>query len=417
MSSSDRPFAMFGHRRPLLSPSLQDPRFIRGDRYAIYQRMRAQSPVYWDRALTCWVVTGYAEAMAALKEPRLAADRMASVYDVIPIEERARFAPLIESVSRFLLFRDAPQHTRIRALVHKAFTPRRVEGMRAHMQEVVDRLIDDVAPRGEMDAMADFAYRLPTTVIAEMLGIPSEDHELFRHWTEGLAVFLGDMIHSAQALETGLESIQGMTDYFRQALRRVRAHPGPDLLTALAQAEEQGDVLTEDELLSTAILLLAAGHETTATSVGTGLWLLLTHPDQRALVDEDPERMTAAVEEIVRYESPIQLTGREAREALTLGGANILPGQLVVISLGGANRDPAQFPEPDTFDITRPENKHLAFSHGPHYCVGAMLARAETQVALTTLLKRFPDIALVDEQADWKPNQVFRGLNTLRVTL
>lgn len=397
-------------------PTLMDPSLVGSGRYKVYARMREQHPVFWDARVGTWVVTGFDAAMKALKDDRLKANRLRSMLTLMDADSREVFEPLIESVSRFLLFMDAPDHTRVRSLVHKAFTPRRVEGMRDHMQEVVDHLLDEVADNGGMDVMQDVAFRLPTTVIAEMLGVPPEDHEDFRRWTEGLAVFLGDMVPTAQKLETGLESIQQMERYFRDAAERVRREPGPDLLTALTVAEEMGDQLSEEELLSTAILLLAAGHETTASLVGNALQLILTHPEQMQMLRDDPALMAGAVEEFLRIESPIQLTAREASEQLELAGQRIDVKDLVTIALGAANHDPAVFDNPETLDVTRPKFAHLAFSHGPHYCIGSMLARAEAQVALNTILKRFPNIAPVEQHADWRDNQVFRGLASLRVT-
>ncbi len=411
-------------RRSLLSrrlpPSLMSPGFSRGnERYAVYDAMREISPVYWDVQAGCWVVTGHAEAMTVLRHPAFKADRMETVYALVDDAGRQRLKPLVEAISHFLLFLDDPDHARIRALIHRAFTPRHVDALRSHMEDLVHQLLDEAHTRGGMEMMGEFAYRLPTTLVAEMLGVPPRDHDQFRAWTEGLAGFLGELIPTAAAMETGVAAMAEMSAYFVDALAHVRAHPGEDLLTALAQAEEQGHSLSSQEIISTAILLLAAGHETTASLIGSGTWLLLHHPQVAQQLREEPWRLASAIEEMLRMESPIQLTGRQAAVDVEVAGQKVHAGDFVAVSLGAANRDPRVFPDPHTFQVDRADNRHLAFSHGGHYCVGAMLARAEAQVAFHALLQRCPDLALAgdDTVARWKQTQVFRGLTQLHLKM
>lgn len=402
---------------PLLArlTTLTHPRFSRDRRYVIYDQMRAEHPVFFDQALQCWVVTGYAAACAVLKDPRFRANRLHTLRSALPVEVQPRFEDLIASVGRFLLFLDEPDHPRIRTLIHKAFTPRRIEDMKPHMQDVVSALLNGFAADGRMEVMSQFAYQLPTTVIAEMLGVPPRHHPRFRKWTEELAVFLGDLSPTQQRLEVGRASMAAMNAYFLKALQRTRRKPGTDLLSALALAEEQGHALTQEEVLSTAILLLAAGHETTATLVGNGLWLLLSQRERWEQLCAQPELIPDAVEEMLRMESPIQLTAREASEDVEIAGRRIPRGSFVIVALGAANRDPEVFPDPHAFVFKRAQ-RHLAFSHGPHYCLGAMLARAEAHAAFGQLVSRFPGLTLVEPQPAWKPNQVFRGLDHLHVT-
>lgn len=409
--SQGTPSLLWRHR----APSLSDPKFVRTERYAIYDRMREVHPIFLDRATRCWVVTGHAATMAILKDPRFKANRLHTLKGGLQPQEQDHFEELIAGVSRFLLFLDEPDQPRIRALIHKAFTPRRIEALKPHMHEVVAGLLDHVEPDGGMELMSQFAYRLPTTVIAEMLGVPTADHERFREWTEGLAVFLGDLLPSLQKLQTGKESMDAMVAYFAKALKRVRRKPGDDLLSALAVAEEEGNVLSQEEVLSTAILLLAAGHETTANLVGNGVLLLLQNPQAWKDLLANPSLLNGAIEEMLRFESPIQLTGRIASEDCEVMGQPISRGDFLSVALGAANRDPAVFANPHTFDIHRSENRHLSFSHGPHYCLGAMLARAEAHAAFTALLTRFPNLHAEETRGAWKRNQVFRGLAELQV--
>lgn len=414
MSAQGLPGLLWGR----LPPSLMDPRLLKAsNRYAVYQKMRDSHPVYPDRAANAWVVTGYAEAAAALKDERLQARRLDLMMDALPTAQRKRFAPLFGAVEKFLLFLDAPDHTRIRTLIHKAFTPRHIEAMRHHMQHVVDGLLAPVLEHGHMDVMSQLAYPLPTTVIADMLGVPAKDQPRFRAWTEQLGAFLGDLQPSVELMADGLAAVGGMTRYFRSALRKVRKQPGQDLLSDLSRAEDAGAMLTEDEVLSTAMLLLAAGHETTASLVGSGTWLMLGTPGLQAQMAADAGCVSLAVEEFLRLESPIQVTGRRVAERMELAGQTLNPGELVLIVLGAANRDPREFSGPDTLSLERASTRHLSFSHGPHFCLGAMLARTEAQVVFQAMAQKLDGLRCVDEFPAWRRNLVFRGLMRLNVSL
>jgi cytochrome P450 len=306
----------------------------------------------------------------------------------------------------------------MRGLVNKAFTPRAVEAMRAHIQAIVDGLLDrlQAAGRTEMEVIADLACPLPAIVIAEMLGVPPEDRDQFLLWSNDFGVILDD-VSTPEAMVRALYGVGEFAAYFRRIVEeRQDAPPRDDVLGMLIAAEEDGDRLSNDELLGNCILLLAAGHGTTTHLIGNGLLALLRHPDQLALLRSDPALGAGAVTELLRYDCPVQMTGRVAVDELELGGKTIHAGQHVTMRLGAANRDPAQFPEPDRLDITRRDTRHLTFGYGIHFCVGAPLARLEGEIAFSTMLRRLPGLRLATETPEWDPSTVFRGLNRLPVT-
>jgi cytochrome P450 len=385
--------------------------------YPLYARLRAEDPVYWDERWGSWVLTRYADVVAALHDPRLSAVHHGRSQDTswLPEEWRASLGPVLQALGRLMLFVDPPDHTRLRGLVNKAFTPRVVENMRGQIMTLVDELLDAVRDRGQMDVIADFAYPLPAIVIAQMLGVPPEDRDRFRAWSDDFGTLLDDY---GLTLENAARSLSGMAEfmaYFRPMIARRRRQPASDLLSALATAEERGDVLSEDELLANCVLLLGAGHGTTTHLIGNGLLALLCHPDQAARLRDDPAVAAGAVNELLRYDGPVQLTGRAATTDLEIGGRHIAAGQGVTTVLGAANHDPAQFPDPDVLDITRPESRHVAFGYGAHFCVGAPLARLEASIALPALLRCLPNLRLQTEAPEWEPSMVFRGLRSLPV--
>jgi cytochrome P450 len=299
--------------------------------------------------------------------------------------------------------------------VYKGFTPKRVAEHEPELRKIVTDLIDAIASRGECDFVADIAAPLPMIVIAEMLGARPEDRRRFKTWSDDLAAFIGG---TTQPLPTILvRAARGMFQlqrYFRHLVRRRRGRPGDDLLTALITAEEKGDALSEEELLANCVLLLAAGHETTTNLIGNGIYALLQHPKQLDSLRWEPELIESAVEELLRFDSPVQWTGRVAVGEIEIGGCRIPAGQTVAMGLGAANRDPLQFADPDRLDIRRADNRHVAFGHGIHFCLGAALARLEGQVAISTVLRRFPDLRLPEKPPEWSENFTLRGLKTLR---
>jgi len=316
-----------------------------------------------------------------------------------------------------MLFRDPPDHTRLRALVSKAFTPKVIENMRSHIQDIVNRLLDRVQGAGRMDVIADLAYPLPVTVICEMLGVPSEDHGAIRQWSADVAQSLDaiGLATNADIVTRGRAARRELGEYFRRLLPERRRQPREDLLSLLIAAEEQGDKLTEGELLATCVLLFIAGHETTVNLIGNGLLALLRNPAELARLRTDSTLLQSAVEELLRYDSPVQRTARITNTDVVIDGQTITKGSMVVAAIGAANRDPARYKDPDTFNIHRDNISHITFGKGVHYCLGAPLARMEGQIAINTLLRRLPKLALASQQPEHRKSLTLRGLVSLLV--
>jgi cytochrome P450 len=385
-----------------------DPEFV-ADPYPTYHRLRAEDPVHLS-PLGFWVLTRYEDVAAVLRDPRFAKEAMMAAV-------AKRFGITQGTFGLSMLDRDPPAHTRLRSLVSKAFTPKVVEAMRPHIQEIVDGLLERVAGAGSLDLIEEFAYPIPVMVICELLGVPVADHERFKGWSLDIARGLDAVmlpVDSEVAIRSGIAR-QGLIGYFRELIAARRASPRADLLSALIAAEEAGDKLSEDELLASCILLLVAGHETTVNLIGNGMLALLRHPEQLRRLREHPELITSAVEELLRYDGPVQRTGRMPSEDVTIGGRTIAKGEMVMPFIGAADRDPAQFPDPDRLDITRSENRHVAFGTGIHFCLGAPLARVEGQIAINTLLRRLPTLTLVTEKPAYRQSLTLRGLTALHV--
>jgi cytochrome P450 len=398
---------------PTTDVDLTGPAF-RADPYPTYARWRAETPVCRANLpfkQTGWLVTRYDDAVTVLKDPRFINDRIRAQTP----EQAARMPwipPLFKPLERSMLNMDEPDHTRLRGLVHKAFTPRLVANMVGRIQTLTEELLDAVQGRGRMDLIRDYALPLPTTVIAEMMGVPVRDRHKFHRWSNALVSSSG----SSWGMLRMLPPLWSFLRYIRKQIRIRQAEPREDLIGALVQAREDGDRLSEDELLAMIFLLLVAGHETTVNLIGNGVLALLEHPAQMDRLREDPERIKPAIEELLRYDSPVQLASeRYALEEVTIAGVTIAPGETVHAILGSANRDERQFDRPDDLDIAREPNRHLAFGQGVHYCVGAPLARLEGQIAINTLLRRFPDLRLdaPPQALRRRPGLGLRGLVSL----
>jgi cytochrome P450 len=392
---------------------------FRTETYATFERMRAEDPVFCqpgiDGETMLWFVTRHDDAVAVLldderfvRDPALA---------LTPDELEAFSSGMPEAIAfidTHMLNRDGDDHRRLRRLVTKAFTPRMVEQLRPRIQEIADELIDAVEARGEMELVDEFAFPLPITVIAELLGIPVGDRDHFRRWTN-------EIVTPALTPEDAAQFIQVIDEfvaYLRELFERRGMTPGDDLISALLQVDEGGDTLSEEELFSMVVLLIIAGHETTVSLIGNAVLALLEHPDQRAELQGDPERISHAMEELLRYDSPVERTlNRWAATDVELGGQTIRRGEGVIVILGSANRDPSRFTDPDRLDLARTDVKHIAFGRGSHYCLGAPLARLEAEIALTTLLRRLPGLRLAApvEELSWRPVPVFRSLVSLPV--
>jgi cytochrome P450 len=394
---------------PLFNPLA--PEFI-ANPYPYYQRLRETDPMHLT-PLGFYVASRHADIATVLRDKRFGKDfagRMSRRHGPEILEE-----PVYRSMRHWMLQQDPPDHTRLRGLVVRAFTARRVEDMRPRIQEIVDGIIDRVEARGRMDLIADFAFRLPVTVICDMLGIPAEDRELFFTSSRTGGRLLDPVPLSRAEIEQHNASNLAAAEYFHRLFELRRRQPGEDLTTQLVQAEEHGSKLSNEELTANVILLFGAGHETTVNLIGNGLLALHRNADQLKLLREDPSLTAGAVEELLRYDSSVQVTGRTTLEDVDeIGGIALAKGQSVICLLGSANRDPAVYADPDQLDITRADVRPLSFGGGIHYCLGAQLARLEGEIAIATLLRRLPGLQLDDpEHPDWRQTFVLRGLNTL----
>ena len=393
-----------------------DPR-LRTDPYEVYRELREEAPVFWSQMMHVWVLTRYDDIFEALKDHRrYSSERTRSTNPLVQQLENYRMSSGPLGTTPTMLSIDPPDHTRMRSLVSKAFTPRQVERVRPHMQEIAEELLDALPEPGRMDVMADFAVPFPIIVIAEMLGVPAGDRAQFKAWSTDIAATLGGPFQPQEVLERSVRASNELADYFRGQIAQRRAEPRDDLLSALCAVEEQGDLLSEDELIATCILLLVAGNETTTNLIGSGMLTLLKNPDERRRLQADLSLMPSAIEEMLRYEPPAQMTSRIAVENIELRGSHFEPGQVVLTALAAANRDPEVFPDPDRFDITRQPNRHLAFGHGIHYCLGAPLAVVEARIGFESLLRRMPEPEAAFEAPAWGQSFVLRGLKSLPVT-
>jgi hypothetical protein len=395
---------------PLFNPL--SPDFIKNP-YPHYARLRTIDPMHVN-AHGAFVASRHAEVSLVLRDKRFGKDfveRTIRRYGPKIMEE-----PIFRGMSHWMLQQDPPDHTRLRGLVVKAFTARRVEDMRPRIQHVVDETLDRITPHGKMDLIEDYAFRLPVTIICDMLGIPEEHREVFYASSRDGGRVL-DPVPMTPAEIAQANGANGMAKmYFEQLFELRRKSPGDDLITQLVQAEEAGDKLTNEELTANIILLFGAGHETTVNLIGNGLLALHRNPDQLALLKANPSLIGNAIEEFLRYDSSVQMTGRVTLEDIEdLGGKRIPKGESVLCLLGSANHDPAVYPDhPERLDIARPNVKPLSFGGGIHFCLGAQLARIEAEIAISTLLRRLPELRLDDaENPEWRPTFVLRGLKRL----
>jgi cytochrome P450 len=386
--------------------------------YPAVASLRAHAPVFWSEEGNYWIITRYADAKAVLSNLKFEKN----VQRWRGIDPRVGELPQIKAIGEehkhWILNMDPPDHTRVRALINKAFTPAMVSTMHAHIQDIADELIDKVLGKPEIDAIADYTFPLPITVIAELMGIPPADRLKFQEWSRtlvettapsGIPAAGGDLAR----LDTAVKTHRELREYFQPIVEDRRANPKDDLISVLAHAEEEGGKLTKEELLSNLVLFLVAGHETTTSLVASGIYNLLAHRDQLELLLQRPELIESAVNEILRFEGPVQLVRRLAAEDLELGGHKIKKGDMVVVMIVAANRDPEEFPQPDKFDITRGTKKHLGFGHAIHRCIGGPLAEVEAQIALSTLFKRLPNVRLKSEKRQWRLPFELRGVKEL----
>jgi cytochrome P450 len=397
---------------------LLDPEVL-ANPYPLYAELRESAPVLWDPYLHAWVVTRYSDVVQVFQHFLAARTPTPEKLSELGL---GQMSPISRVMTRQMLFLDQPAHGRVRGIAAVAFTARRVQHLRQRIQEVVDGLLDQVVARGRMDVIADLASPMPSMVTAELMGVPIEDHEQLKDWSENFAEMLGNFQFNPGRSARVLAAVEEMTAYFRSAVRRQASAPTEGLVHALATATVDGDRLEEEEVIANIIVTMVGGLETTTNLIGNGILTLLRHPDALAQLHSDPDLVPSAVEELLRYESPSQHTARLAPADVVLGGQLIKERQAVIAVMGAANRDPERFPDPDRLDLTRSDNRHLAFAWAAHFCFGAPLARLEGQVVFETVLRRLPDLRLATQDAgepeslQWRPNLGLRGLVSLPVS-
>ncbi len=380
--------------------------------YPLYRSLREYDPVLWDPMLCAWIVTSYTGVIEVLH--KFSAERTPTPAQLRSMGMGA-LEPVAQLMVRQMLFRDGPGHARLRSVCSADFMSNRVELLRPRIQDIADRLIDRVMPHGRMDVIADFANPLPAIVTAELIGVPSEDHEQLKAWSADFAEMLGNFQHNPDRVSRVLRSVGEMTGYFRSAMRQQARSPRDGLIRLLMDASGGDAGLDDDEVIANIIVTLVGGQETTTNLIGNGLLTLLNHPDDLAWMRDDPSIIGPAVEELLRYESPSQHTARIAPDDMVLGGKRIRKRQAVMAVMAAGNRDPARFADPDRLDLTRPNNRHLAFGWAAHFCFGAPLARIEGQIAFATLLRRLCGLSLDPCPLVWRGNLGLRGLAALPV--
>jgi cytochrome P450 len=391
----------------LLNPEvLEEP-------YTLYRALREYDPVHWDPYMHAWVVTSYPEVITVVMN--YSSDRTPPM-DYLDRLGLSFMKPFAEMMLQQMLFMDAPMHSRLRGLCSMAFTPRKVEELRGVIQSIADELIDKVIASGRLNMIADFATPLPAIITAKLMGVPVEDHRQLGAWVSDIAEVHGNFQHHPDRVAEIVQSLQDMKSYLVERMKKLRKHPNSGLIYSLMTAEVDGQRLTDEEVIASTIVTIIGGHETTTNLIASGFLTLLRNPDSLEQLRSHPEIVASAVEELLRYESPVQHTARIAPADMELGGKDIPKGAKVVAVLAAANRDPNRFPDPDRLDLLRPDNRHLAFGWAAHFCFGAPLARMEGQIAFNTILSRLSRPALLDEALDWRSNAGLRGLTSLNIS-
>lgn len=385
-------------------PNVQDP-------FPVYRFLREHDPVHWSESLGSWLVTCYDQVLEVFDRPELFSSDRFRRLDRRFASEREPVLAVARVLGDWLVFRDPPDHTRLRGLLQKSFTPRQLAKSRSGIQQTIDDLIDRVADRGEMDFIRDFAFPLPATVIAILLGVPRRDIDAIKQWSDRLAAYVGGSVEASDNFTEAEAGVTRLADYFRLLIADRERRPRDDLTSLMLAADHEGSRLSSDEVVSNCVLLLFAGHETTTNLLGNGLYHLLRHPDQAEVLRARPESMESAVEELLRFDGPVTATTKVALRDVEWHGAKIARGERVLPFMSSANRDPARFQDPDRLDVRRHPNRHLSFGFGIHFCLGAPLARLEARLALETLLRRLPELSAAE--ARFKPQIILRGLRSL----
>jgi pimeloyl-[acyl-carrier protein] synthase len=386
--------------------------------YPVYERLRDEEPVFWNGPAQGWLVSRYEDVVALFTDARMSSQRVDATFRVLPEDVQRELQPLREVLGNRMLLSDPPRHTRLKNLVMPAFSARAASGRRERIQELCDGFIDQVIERGKLDAMADLATPLPGWVIADTLGVPMSEQADFTRWAAGQVKVYdrpGTVNDRIAVMRQGQADMLEMKAYLEAVIEKRRDDPRDDLLTLLVQGEDGGDRLSNDELVVMCIALLIGGNNSTAHLIGNAILTLLRHPAALEALRSNPSLARQTVEEVLRYESPVQATSRVATEGFVLHGAQICAGDNISLLIGSANRDPRQFPDADSFIQDRHPNRHLTFAHGPHFCVGSALARNTAQIAVQTVVQRLHHLHMVDERPDWAPGFSFRHLKSLVV--
>jgi pimeloyl-[acyl-carrier protein] synthase len=385
---------------------------VLADPHLLYHALREHDPVHWDPYMHAWVVTSYPDVITVLMN--YSADRTPAP-DYLDRLGLTFMKPFAEVMLRQMMFMDGAMHSRLRGICAAAFTPRRVEELRREIASVVDELIDKVIASGRMDLIADFANPLPAIITARLLGVPIEDHEQLHAWVIDLAEVFGNFQHHPDRVAQIVQSLQDLKSYVAERMEELRRCPNSGLIHSLMTAEVEGHRLSDEDVIANTIITLIGGHETTTNLIASGFLTLLRNPESLQLLRIHPEIIGSAIEELLRFESPVQHTARIAPADMQLGGKTIQKGSRVVAVLAAANRDPNRFPSPDRLDLLRPDNRHLAFGWAAHFCFGAPLARMEAQIAFNSLLSRLSRPTLLDDALEWRANAGLRGLTALKV--
>ena len=396
------------------SCGLGSPAYL-DDPYPLYRRLRDEAPVHFCEPWGGWVIARHDDVMAAFRDPRWSSDRAKSYPGRADAAMLEQIAPLLRNLQSWTLLMDPPAHTRVRALLNRAFTPKLMAALGPRIAAVVGRLLDELDGRAGFDLVEALATPLPVMVIGEMLGLPLDDRHHLKRWSDDLAAFLGASKPTPERIQAAVRAVGELEAYFRAQLAPRRAQPREDLLSALLQAEEAGSILDENELLATCASILFGGHETTTNLIANGVNALLRHEREWRRLAAEPELVSNAVEELLRFDAPVQRMGRVAKEPIELRGCRVEPGQRAFLLIGSANRDPACCSTPDRLDVGRAAGKHMSFGWGPHYCVGAALGRLEAEAAIGALARRFPSLRLLDDRPPRIDNQTIRGFTSLRL--
>jgi cytochrome P450 len=396
----------------LLSPELT------ADPYPALAALRREDPVHFSEEHGAWLISRYDDVVAAFMDERMSSNRVAPLLDSMDAERRATAGQVLELIKGWMVVTDPPEHTRLRRLAARAFSPRRVAAAEERIQRLVDELIDEFVEGGHSDLVANFTYPLPATVIAELIGAPPEDRDRFKSWSHDLSLVAFGAGGEARPdrHERAMRGLQELLDYFEQQIERARSNPSEgNMISGLLEGDDDGNVLSDEEMKAMCALMLFAGHETTTTLISTGVVTLLQHPDQLAALKADPALVATAVEEILRYEGAIKVLIRWVTDDVELRGKRIEAGQRVYLLPGSANRDAERFADPDTVDIARKPNPHVAFGKGVHACIGAQLARIESRAAIGAIFSRMPELRLADRPLEWIPSLASRALREVHV--